>query len=34
MVLADLRRQGLSVARVRQLLETLRTRYGIRVKVE
>ena len=31
MVLADLRRQGLSVARIRQLLETLRTRFGIRL---
>lgn len=31
MVLADLRRQGLSVARIRQLLETLRERFGIRL---
>ena len=31
MVLADLRRQGLSVARIRQLLETLKTRFGIRL---
>ena len=31
MVLADLRRQGLSVARIRLLLETLRTRFGIRL---
>lgn len=31
MVLADLRRQGLSVSRIRQLLETLRTRFGIRL---
>jgi DNA-binding transcriptional MerR regulator len=31
MVLADLRRQGFSVARIRQLLETLRTRFGIRL---
>ena len=28
MVLADLRRQGLTVARLRLLLETLRTRFG------
>ena len=31
MVLADLRRQGLSIARIRQLLETLRDRFGIRL---
>jgi hypothetical protein len=31
MVLADLRRQGLSVSRIRQLLETLRGRFGIRL---
>lgn len=31
MVLADLRRQGLSVGRIRQLLETLRARFGIRL---
>ena len=31
MVLADLRRQGLSVSRIRQLLETLRARFGIRL---
>jgi DNA-binding transcriptional MerR regulator len=31
MVLADLRRQGMSVARIRLLLETLRTRFGIRL---
>ena len=31
MVLADLRRQGLSVARLRLLLETLRQRFGIRL---
>ena len=31
MVLADLRRQGLTVARIRQLLETLRTTFGIRL---
>lgn len=31
MVLADLRRQGLSVGRIRLLLETLRTRFGIRL---
>jgi DNA-binding transcriptional MerR regulator len=31
MVLADLRRQGFSVARIRQLLDTLRTRFGIRL---
>jgi DNA-binding transcriptional MerR regulator len=31
MVLADLRRQGLSVGRIRQLLETLRDRFGIRL---
>lgn len=31
MVLADLRRHGLSVARIRQLLETLRDRFGMRL---
>jgi DNA-binding transcriptional MerR regulator len=31
MVLADLRRHGLSVGRIRQLLATLRTRFGIRL---
>ena len=31
MVLADLRRQGLSVARIRLLLETLRVKFGIRL---
>ena len=31
MVLADLRRQGMSVARIRQLLETLKTRFGVRL---
>ena len=31
MVLADLRRQGLSVARIRLLLETLRAKFGIRL---
>jgi DNA-binding transcriptional MerR regulator len=31
MVLADLRRQGLSVARLRQLLQTLRNVFGIRL---
>lgn len=31
MVLADLRRQGLSVSRIRLLLETLRTRFGVRL---
>ena len=31
MVLADLRRHGLSVGRIRQLLETLRERFGIRL---
>jgi DNA-binding transcriptional MerR regulator len=31
MVLADLRRQGMTVARLRQLLETLRTRFGVRL---
>jgi DNA-binding transcriptional MerR regulator len=31
MVLADLRRHGLSVARIRLLLETLRQRFGIRL---
>jgi DNA-binding transcriptional MerR regulator len=30
-VLADLRRGGLSVAKIRQLLETLRRRFGIRL---
>jgi DNA-binding transcriptional MerR regulator len=30
-VLADLRRQGLSVARIRLLLETLRDKFGIRL---
>jgi DNA-binding transcriptional MerR regulator len=30
-VLADLRRQGLSVARIRLLLETLREKFGIRL---
>ena len=30
-VLADLRRGGMSVARIRQLLETLRKRFGIRL---
>lgn len=31
MVLADLRRHGVSVARIRQLLETLRARFGVRL---
>jgi DNA-binding transcriptional MerR regulator len=31
MVLADLRRHGLSIARIRQLLDTLRERFGIRL---
>ena len=31
MVLADLRRQGLSVGRIRQLLDTLRNTFGIRL---
>jgi DNA-binding transcriptional MerR regulator len=31
MVLADLRRQGMTVSRIRQLLETLRARFGIRL---
>lgn len=31
MVLADLRRHGVSVGRIRQLLETLRDRFGIRL---
>ena len=31
LVLADLRRQGLSVGRIRLLLETLRNRFGIRL---
>jgi DNA-binding transcriptional MerR regulator len=31
MVLADLRRQGLTVSRLRRLLETLRTRFGMRL---
>lgn len=31
LVLADLRRQGLSVARIRQLLETLKSRFGVRL---
>jgi DNA-binding transcriptional MerR regulator len=31
MVLADLRRQGLSVPRIRLLLDTLRERFGIRL---
>jgi DNA-binding transcriptional MerR regulator len=31
MVLSDLRRQGLSVGRIRLLLETLRSRFGIRL---
>ena len=31
MVLADLRRQGFSVSRIRLLLDTLRTRFGIRL---
>ena len=31
MVLADLRRQGMSIARIRLLLETLRDRFGVRL---
>lgn len=31
MVLADLRRQGLTVSRIRQLLDTLRSRFGVRL---
>ena len=31
MVLADLRRQGMTVGRLRHLLETLRTRFGVRL---
>jgi DNA-binding transcriptional MerR regulator len=31
MVLAELRRQGMTVARIRQLLDTLRTRFGVRL---
>ena len=31
MVLADLRRQGLTVGRLRQLLETLRSRFNVRL---
>jgi DNA-binding transcriptional MerR regulator len=31
MVLADLRRHGLSVRRIRQLIETLRDRFGVRL---
>ena len=31
MVLADLRRHGMTVSRIRQLLETLRTHFGIRL---
>lgn len=31
MVLADLRRQGMTVARIRILLDTLRSRFGIRL---
>lgn len=31
MVLADLRRKGMTVARIRQLLETLRQRFGVRL---
>src|SRR3970040_461555 len=31
MVLADLRRHGLSVARIRQLLVTLKARFGVRL---
>ena len=31
MVLSDLRRQGLSIGRIRLLLETLRTKFGIRL---
>jgi DNA-binding transcriptional MerR regulator len=31
MVLADLRRHGLSIGRIRQLLDTLRARFGVRL---
>jgi DNA-binding transcriptional MerR regulator len=31
LVLADLRRQGVSVGRIRQLLDTLRSRFGLRL---
>lgn len=31
MVLADLRRQGMTVARIRRLLDTLRGRFGVRL---
>jgi DNA-binding transcriptional MerR regulator len=31
MVLADLRRHGLSIARIRKLLDTLRARFGVRL---
>jgi DNA-binding transcriptional MerR regulator len=31
MVLADLRRHGMTVSRIRQLLDTLRSRFGIRL---
>jgi DNA-binding transcriptional MerR regulator len=31
MVLADLRRQGFSIARIRALLDTLRARFGVRL---
>ena len=31
MVLADLRRHGVSVARIRRLLDTLRTKFGVRL---
>jgi DNA-binding transcriptional MerR regulator len=31
MVLADLRRHGLSVARIRRLLDTLKTKFGVRL---
>ena len=31
MVLADLRRQGMSIARIRLLLDTLRERFGVRL---
>jgi DNA-binding transcriptional MerR regulator len=31
MVLADLRRQGMTVGRIRQLLQTLKARFGIRL---
>jgi DNA-binding transcriptional MerR regulator len=30
-VLADLRRQGMTISRIRQLLDTLRSRFGIRL---